>query len=81
MLLEKCRLWGDYDLEWETLLEHILAVPAVTDNKLIFKLNKVSNIFILKFFLFQFIFILFIFFIFIFFESFLGGILAWLDSH
>ncbi|XP_052807431.1 intermembrane lipid transfer protein VPS13A-like isoform X2 [Mya arenaria] len=43
VLLGKHRCWGGWDVEWEVKLESILGVPAVTSNKLIFKVKQDEN--------------------------------------
>ncbi|CAH1799951.1 unnamed protein product [Owenia fusiformis] len=40
ILLERCRFWGDWDIEYEVLLDDIVATPAIVDNKLVFKVKK-----------------------------------------
>ena len=45
VLLEKCRFWGDWDVEFDILLSDIMAVPAIVDNdKLVFKVKRVRKL-------------------------------------
>ncbi|XP_047103973.1 vacuolar protein sorting-associated protein 13A-like [Schistocerca piceifrons] len=39
-LLEKCRLWGIWDIEWVIRIDDIMKVPHVSDNMLIFKVRQ-----------------------------------------
>ena len=43
LMLEKCRFWSDWDVEWEVLLSEIIAPPAVSKNRLLFKVRTVST--------------------------------------
>ena len=43
MLLERCRFWGSWDVEWSIDVDAILGVPAVHDGKLIFKVKQVGD--------------------------------------
>lgn len=42
-LLERCRFWGGWDIEWELRIDDIMSVPHIVKNKLIFKIKKVHN--------------------------------------
>lgn len=39
-LVEKCRLWGTWDVEWVVCIDDIMAVPHIADNKLVFKVRQ-----------------------------------------
>ncbi|XP_021923386.1 vacuolar protein sorting-associated protein 13A-like isoform X4 [Zootermopsis nevadensis] len=39
-LVEKCRLWGTWDVEWMVRVDDIMAVPHIVDNKLVFKVRQ-----------------------------------------
>lgn len=41
-LVEKCRLWGTWDVEWVVRIDDIMAVPHIADKKLVFKVRQVS---------------------------------------
>ncbi len=43
LYLEKCRWWGDWDIEWDVLLEDIIGVPAVQGTRMIFKVKQVRE--------------------------------------
>ncbi|XP_012945079.1 uncharacterized protein LOC106013559 [Aplysia californica] len=41
LVLEKCRLWGGWDVDWKVTVESLLGVPAIVEgNKLIFKIKE-----------------------------------------
>ncbi|KAL8570903.1 hypothetical protein ACOMHN_023576 [Nucella lapillus] len=40
MLLERCRFWGSWDVEWIIDVDAILGVPAIADGKLIFRVKQ-----------------------------------------
>ena len=40
-LVEKCRQWGAWDLEWVVRVDDIMAVPVIQGNRLIFKVRQV----------------------------------------
>ncbi|XP_055887721.1 intermembrane lipid transfer protein VPS13A-like isoform X3 [Biomphalaria glabrata] len=40
LFLEKCRFWGGWDVDWKVSLDRILGVPAIKDEKLIFKIKE-----------------------------------------
>jgi hypothetical protein len=42
-LVEKCRLWGTWDVEWVVRVDDIMAVPHIADKKLVFKVRQVSQ--------------------------------------
>jgi len=42
-LVEKCRLWGTWDVEWVVRIDDIMAVPHIADKKLVFKVRQVSS--------------------------------------
>lgn len=39
-LVEKCRLWGTWDVEWVVRIDDIMAVPHIADKKLVFKVRQ-----------------------------------------
>nr|CAD7261052.1 unnamed protein product [Timema shepardi] len=39
-LVEKCRLWGSWDVEWCVRVDDIMAVPHIAANKLVFKVRQ-----------------------------------------
>ncbi|XP_046398302.1 vacuolar protein sorting-associated protein 13C-like isoform X1 [Ischnura elegans] len=39
-LLEKCRLWGSWEVDWVVRIDDIVAVPHLTGKKLIFKVRQ-----------------------------------------
>ncbi|CAN8018523.1 unnamed protein product [Ixodes persulcatus] len=39
-LLEKCRFWGGWDIQWSVRLEDILSVPTVSGNSLVIKVRQ-----------------------------------------
>ncbi|KAG8227036.1 hypothetical protein J437_LFUL013823 [Ladona fulva] len=39
-LLEKCRLWGSWEIDWVVRVDDIVAVPHLTGKKLIFKVRQ-----------------------------------------
>jgi hypothetical protein len=41
-MVEKCRMWGTWDVEWVVCIDDIMAVPHIADNKLVFKVRQVS---------------------------------------
>lgn len=43
LLLERCRFWGGWDVEWSIDVDAILGVPAIHDGKLIFKVKQVRR--------------------------------------
>ncbi|GFO42662.1 vacuolar protein sorting-associated protein 13c [Plakobranchus ocellatus] len=40
LLLEKCRFWGGWDVEWKITIESILGVPAILDHKMTFRIKE-----------------------------------------
>ena len=42
-MLESCRLWAGWDLDWSVPVADLDGVPRVEDNKLVLKLRKVSD--------------------------------------
>ncbi|KAH9508945.1 hypothetical protein Btru_048361 [Bulinus truncatus] len=40
LFLEKCRFWGGWDVDWKVSLDRILGVPAIKDDKMIFKIKE-----------------------------------------
>lgn len=40
VLLERCRWWGNWDVEWVIDIDAVLGVPAVHENKLVFKVKQ-----------------------------------------
>ncbi|RZF33558.1 hypothetical protein LSTR_LSTR008204 [Laodelphax striatellus] len=40
LLVEKCRLWGVWEVAWEVRVDDIMAVPDIKDDKLIFKIRQ-----------------------------------------
>ncbi|BFZ09736.1 hypothetical protein BsWGS_12775 [Bradybaena similaris] len=40
LLLEKCRFWGGWDVDWQITIESILGAPVIIDNKLIFRVKE-----------------------------------------
>ncbi|XP_025099873.1 vacuolar protein sorting-associated protein 13A-like isoform X2 [Pomacea canaliculata] len=40
LMLERCRFWGGWDVEWSIDVDAILGVPAIHDGKLIFKVKQ-----------------------------------------
>ncbi|CAL1544729.1 unnamed protein product [Lymnaea stagnalis] len=40
LLLEKCRFWGSWDVDWKVSIDRILGVPAIKDDKMIFKIKE-----------------------------------------
>ncbi len=42
LMLEKCRFWSDWDVEWEVMLSDIVATPVVSKKRLLFKVRMVS---------------------------------------
>ncbi|XP_064629495.1 intermembrane lipid transfer protein VPS13A-like isoform X5 [Lineus longissimus] len=45
LLLEKCKFWGDWDIEMNEKLDNIIGIPAVLDAKLVFKVKKDDSAF------------------------------------
>ncbi|KAK2179372.1 hypothetical protein NP493_494g04080 [Ridgeia piscesae] len=43
LLLARCRCWGGWDVEMDVSLDDIMAPPAVSDNKLIFRVREGSD--------------------------------------
>lgn len=41
--INKCRLWGAWELEWCVDLDDIISVPKVNSNELIVNVRKVIN--------------------------------------
>ncbi|GLG93219.1 Vacuolar protein sorting-associated protein 13, partial [Gryllus bimaculatus] len=39
-LVEKCRLWGPWDVEWIIRIDDILAVPKITENRILLKVRQ-----------------------------------------
>lgn len=39
-LLEKNRLWGDWNVEWEVPIDSLLGIPAIVDNRLVFRIKR-----------------------------------------
>ena len=42
-MLESCRLWASWDLDWSVAVADLDGVPRVEDKKLVLKLRKVSS--------------------------------------
>ena len=42
LYLEKCKWWGDWDVEFDVLLDDIIGVPAIHGNRMAFKVKKVG---------------------------------------
>ena len=40
-LVEKCRVWGMWEVEWAVRVDDIMAVPEVIQDKLVFKVRQV----------------------------------------
>lgn len=40
--INKCRLWGPWELEWCVDLDEIISVPKVTTNELIINMRQVN---------------------------------------
>lgn len=40
LLLEKCRFWGGWDVEWKISILSILGVPAIIDHKMTFRVTE-----------------------------------------
>lgn len=40
-LVEKCRLWGVWEIDWMVKVDDIMAVPTLDRDKLIFKVRQV----------------------------------------
>lgn len=43
LYLERCKWWGDWDIEFDVLLDDIIGIPAITGNKMAFKVRQVSS--------------------------------------
>ncbi|KAG1650405.1 Vacuolar protein sorting-associated protein 13C [Nymphon striatum] len=43
-LLERCKFWGGWDIEWQLRIDDIMSVPHISDKKLIFKVKKEETI-------------------------------------
>uniref|UniRef100_A0A0A9WWJ3 Vacuolar protein sorting-associated protein 13C n=2 Tax=Lygus hesperus TaxID=30085 RepID=A0A0A9WWJ3_LYGHE len=39
-LVEKCRLWGSWEVEWGVRVDDIMSVPTLSDNSLVFKVRQ-----------------------------------------
>lgn len=44
-LLEKCRMWGDWDVEWMINVDDVLTVPHIQANNLVIKVKQVRKFF------------------------------------
>ncbi|KAK7492082.1 hypothetical protein BaRGS_00016746 [Batillaria attramentaria] len=40
ILLERCRFWGNWDVEWMIDVDAVLGIPAIHEGKLIFKVKQ-----------------------------------------
>ncbi|KAK3771918.1 hypothetical protein RRG08_053899 [Elysia crispata] len=40
LLLEKCRFWGGWEVEWKILISSILGVPAILEHRMIFRVTE-----------------------------------------
>ncbi|XP_073981480.1 intermembrane lipid transfer protein VPS13A-like isoform X2 [Rhodnius prolixus] len=39
-LIEKCRMWGTWEVEWNVRIDDIMAVPTITNEALLFKVRQ-----------------------------------------
>eukprot|EP00106_Octopus_bimaculoides_P020329 XP_014787771.1 PREDICTED: vacuolar protein sorting-associated protein 13A-like [Octopus bimaculoides] len=39
-LLEKTKLWGDWNVEWEVPIDSLLEIPAIVDKRLVFRIKR-----------------------------------------
>ncbi|UYV63298.1 hypothetical protein LAZ67_2003686 [Cordylochernes scorpioides] len=45
-LLEKCRFWGGWDIQWAVRVDDIISIPVVADQRLIITVRQVVNLYI-----------------------------------